>query len=113
LIPDNFISIAGTIGGGFFVGIFIGWALKKIIKLFAIIAGLFLAGLAYLQYQQIASINWVKIEQASGGLVNVIVNATKMIDGNSPAVAELAITNLGIPLTGSMSTGFAIGFVKG
>jgi hypothetical protein len=36
LIPDNFISIAGTVGGGFFVGILIGWALKKIIKLFAV-----------------------------------------------------------------------------
>jgi uncharacterized membrane protein (Fun14 family) len=113
LIADNLISIGGTIGGAFFAGILIGWALKKTIKLFAVIAGLFLTGLAYLQYQHIASINWVKIEQASGELVNVVVNATKMIDGNNPAVAELAITGLGIPLTSGMSVGFTIGFMKG
>jgi uncharacterized membrane protein (Fun14 family) len=36
--------------GGFFVGILIGYALKKVIKIVAIVVGLFLAGLAYLQY---------------------------------------------------------------
>jgi uncharacterized membrane protein (Fun14 family) len=34
-------------GGGFFVGILIGYALKKVIKLLAVIVGLFLAALAY------------------------------------------------------------------
>jgi uncharacterized membrane protein (Fun14 family) len=63
LIPDNFISIAGTIGGGFVAGILTGWAVKKVIKLVAIMAGLFLAGLAYLQYQQIASVNWDRIDR--------------------------------------------------
>ena len=109
--PDY--SAVTTIGVGFFAGILIGWAVKKVIKLFAIITGLFLTGLAYLQYQQIASINWNKIEQASEGVVNTFVNATKMIDSSDPAIAELAITNFGIPLTGSISVGFTIGFMKG
>ena len=73
-----------------------------------------MAGLAYLQYQQIALIHWDKIEQASEGIVNTLVNTTKMVDGsNQPALAELAITNFGIPLTGSISIGFTIGFMKG
>jgi uncharacterized membrane protein (Fun14 family) len=113
MITDNLSSIVTTIGGGFFAGILIGWAVKKVIKLFAITVGLFLAGLAYLQYQQIASINWDKLEQVSEEVVNTFVNATKMIDSSSPAVAELAITNFGIPLTGSISIGFTIGFMKG
>ena len=115
LIPDNFISIASTIGGGFFVGILVGWALKKVVKLFAIIAGLFLAGLAVLQYQQIASVNWDKLEQASGGAINAVVNTTtKMIDGSvHPEMTGLAITEFGIPITSSMSIGFTIGFMKG
>jgi uncharacterized membrane protein (Fun14 family) len=46
MVIDNFGPIATTIGGGFFAGILIGWALKKVIKLAAIMAGLFLAGLA-------------------------------------------------------------------
>jgi len=106
-------SIAATIGG-FFAGILISWAVKKVIKLIAIIAGLFLAGLAYLQYQQIASISWDKIEQVSEEVVNTVVNATtNMVEGGHPEVAELAITNFGIPLTSSISVGFTIGFMKG
>jgi uncharacterized membrane protein (Fun14 family) len=58
---DNFSSTAATMRGGFFVGVLIGYALKKVIKLVAVIFGLFLAGLAYLQYHQIANINWNKL----------------------------------------------------
>ena len=41
---DNIISYAATMEGGFFVGILIGYALKKVIKIVAVIVGLFLAG---------------------------------------------------------------------
>src|SRR5215831_17254285 len=54
-------SITATIGGGFFGGILIGYALKKIVKLVAVVVGLFFAGIAYLQYQQILYINWNKL----------------------------------------------------
>ena len=43
-------------GGGFFAGVLIGYALKKVIKIVAVIVGPFLAGLAYLQYHHIANI---------------------------------------------------------
>jgi uncharacterized membrane protein (Fun14 family) len=46
-IVESFVPNAATMGGGFFVGILIGYALKKVIKLVAVIAGLFLAVLAY------------------------------------------------------------------
>ena len=52
---ESFGPTAATMGGGFFVGILIGYALKKVIKLLAVIVGLFLAGIAYLQYNQIAN----------------------------------------------------------
>ena len=58
-------NLAVTVGGGFLGGIVIGYALKKVIKIVAIIAGFFLAALAYLQYQQIASINWDKLQTIS------------------------------------------------
>jgi uncharacterized membrane protein (Fun14 family) len=54
---------AASLGGGFFVGTLIGYALKKVIKLVAVIVGLFLAGLAYLQYHQIANINWINFSK--------------------------------------------------
>jgi uncharacterized membrane protein (Fun14 family) len=52
---------ASTLGCGSFVGVPIGYALKKVIKIvaiiMAIIIGLFLAGLVvYLQYDQIINV---------------------------------------------------------
>src|SRR5215216_2709780 len=117
---ESFGLTAATMGGGFFGGILIGYVLKKIIKIVAIIAGLFLAGLAYLQYHQIANINWNKLQTLSEGAITTLSNAIIQIPGfgdSSHAAAvttsSLAMTSFGIPLTGSMSAGFTIGFMKG
>jgi uncharacterized membrane protein (Fun14 family) len=116
---DNISSYATTIGGGFFVGILIGYALKKVIKIVAVIVGLFLAALAYLQYHQIANINWNKLQTVSEGAITTLSNAIIQIpgfgDSNHAAAtaSSLAMTSFGIPLTGSMSAGFTIGFMKG
>ena len=116
---DNIGSYSSTVGGGFFVGILIGYALKKVIKLVAIIVGLFLAGLAFLQYHQIANINWNKLQTVSEGAITTLSNAITQIQssGDDHAAAatasSLANTSFGIPLTGSMSAGFIIGFIKG
>ena len=122
-IIDSFGASAATIGGGFFVGVLIGYALKKVIKLFAVIVGLFLAGLAYLQYHQIANINWNKLQAVSEDAITTISNALthipyisngSSIDGHASTTASsLAMTSFGIPLTGSMSAGFTLGFMKG
>jgi uncharacterized membrane protein (Fun14 family) len=109
-------NLAVTIGGGFFGGILIGYALKKIIKIVAIIAGVFLAALAYLQYQQIANINWDKLQPISEDALTTLANATQQIpgfDSNGNVPSELIMTNLGIPLTGSLAIGFTIGFMRG
>jgi uncharacterized membrane protein (Fun14 family) len=45
---DTLASMSATIGGRFFGGLLIGYALKKVIKMLAIVVGLFLAGLALL-----------------------------------------------------------------
>ena len=85
-----------------------GYALKKIVKVIAVVVGLFLAGLAYLQYQQIASFNWDKIEATTSTIANTTTNTF-----NDYSIETLATTNLGIPLASGMSAGFAIGFMKG
>src|SRR5215204_7533776 len=115
---DSFGTSAATMGGGFLIGVLIGYALKKVIKLLAIIVGLFLAGLAYLQYQQIANINWNKLQTVSEGAIITLSNAIIQIQDISSssddhAAASLMMTSFGIPLTGSMSAGFTIGFIKG
>jgi uncharacterized membrane protein (Fun14 family) len=125
-IWDNFLwrqkvvkldeNLAVTIGGGFFGGIFIGYALKKIIKIVAIITGFFLAALAYLQYRQGTSVNWDKLQTISQDTLTTLANATQQIpgfDGNEIVQPELVMTNLGIPLTGSFAIGITIGFMRG
>jgi uncharacterized membrane protein (Fun14 family) len=123
-IVESFGPTAATLGGGFIVGILIGYALKKVIKLLAIIVGLFLSALAYLQHQQIANINWNKLQTVSEGAITTLSNAiiiqipgisTVSGDGSHTAAtaSSLAMSSFGIPLTGSMSAGFTLGFIKG
>ena len=122
-IVETLGPTVATMGGGFFVGVLIGYALKKVIKLLAVIFGLFLAGLAYLQYHQIANINWNKLQQISDAAITTLTNLTMQIPGiNSGSSADsyaaatassLAMTSFGIPFTGSMSAGFTLGFIKG
>jgi uncharacterized membrane protein (Fun14 family) len=117
---ESFAPTAATMGGGFFVGLLIGYAIKKVIKLLAIIVGLFLGILAYLQYHQIANINLNKLQQVSEGALTTLANLTMQIpsissgDGHAAtASSSLAMTSFNTPLTGSMSAGFTIGFMKG
>jgi uncharacterized membrane protein (Fun14 family) len=107
LSTDVITSITATIGGGFAGGVLLGYALKKVVKLLAVMAGLFIAGLAYLQYQQIASFNWNKIE----GTITLLANTTANTF-NDYSIETLGLTYFGIPLTIGMSAGFAIGFMR-
>jgi hypothetical protein len=45
--------------------------------------------------------------------VTTLSNATTQIPGFNISDHTAALSNLGIPLTGSMSMGFAVGFIKG
>jgi uncharacterized membrane protein (Fun14 family) len=109
LSSDIIASISVTVGGGFLGGLLFGYAIKKVVKLIAVISGLFIAGLAYLQYQQIASFDWNRIEVLAS---TAFGNVTAQINNSQEATA-FALSNIGIPLTGSMSAGFAVGFMKG
>jgi uncharacterized membrane protein (Fun14 family) len=86
--------------------------LKKVIKILSIVVGLFLAELAYLQSQEIAGINWGQLQWVSQGTISNLDNVTTQqisnnVEGNDHKGA-IAMANFGIPLTGSMATGFAV-----
>lgn len=101
------LYITTTIGGGLFAGLVTGWALKKVIKVVAVVVGLFLGGLIYFQSHTIININWDKLQS--------ILEVTLSTIGNSITTQEIStiMGNIGIPLTSSISAGFAIGFMKG
>ena len=42
-MTTDLAPFAGTVGGGFFIGLITGYAIKKVIKLAAVIVGVFFA----------------------------------------------------------------------
>ena len=73
----NVEPTADTLGSCFFVGVLT--TLKKVIKIVVVVVGLFLAGLAYLQYHhQIDNINRNKLQTVSEGSITTLFNAVIM-----------------------------------
>jgi uncharacterized membrane protein (Fun14 family) len=133
-IENNIVPLVSTIGFGGIVGFLVGFALKRIMKILAVIAGVFFAALLYLESQHIVNVNWDKLQIISNSILSTITtttNATSTTGGggmgaiqaflgnNSTGAANaiLPITstmaNLGIPLTGSTAIGLTLGFLKG
>jgi uncharacterized membrane protein (Fun14 family) len=117
----NFSPLLTSVGFGGLAGFLIGFVIKKLLKIIAIAAGVFFAVLMYLEQQGMVNINWDKINVAYHGVLSTVTNTSTTASGGiggshtTAAATSLlpAITNLGIPLTGSMATGFAIGIMKG
>ena len=111
ITTTDIAPFAGTVGGGFFLGFIAGYAIKKVIKLAAIIAGLFIAALAYLEYQRIVSVDWNRIQVVSK---NGFVWVTNAITHISDTIGNTySISHVGIPLASSASAGLVLGFAKG
>jgi uncharacterized membrane protein (Fun14 family) len=133
-IENSIMPLLSTIGFGGIVGFLIGFTLKRIMKILAVIAGVFFAALLYLESQHIVNVNWDKLQIISNSILSTIATTTtnattttgggvgpiQSILGNNSTAAASAIlpitstmANLGIPLTGSTVMGFAIGIMKG
>jgi uncharacterized membrane protein (Fun14 family) len=91
---DSISSVGTVVGSGFFGGLLLGYAFKKVVKLIAVIAGLFISGLAYLQYQQLATFKWDSIEGTITSLANTTASTFNEYD-----IETVGLTNFGIPLT--------------
>jgi uncharacterized membrane protein (Fun14 family) len=50
-------------GGGFLFGAVAGYAIKKVMKIAAVIVGLFVAGLAFLSYKGWIDVKWTTMER--------------------------------------------------
>jgi uncharacterized membrane protein (Fun14 family) len=103
----------GSVGGGFVAGALVGYAVKKVIKLAAVIVGLFIAALAYLQYQEIIHVDWAKFQAVSQSGLTTVANTVMNISNNFGASHTAATFYDLIPLTSSASAGFMLGMMKG
>jgi uncharacterized membrane protein (Fun14 family) len=100
------IPTISSIGGGFFIGIILGYFLKKIIKILMFVGGGIVALLLYLQQQQIISVNIQKLEDSSTFILTSVVSSfDKMTQFGD-------ISSLGIPLTASIAAGFTVALAK-
>jgi uncharacterized membrane protein (Fun14 family) len=111
IIATDLAPFAGTVGGGFFIGLMTGYAIKKVVKLAAVIVGLFIAGLAYLEYQRILAVDWHKVQAISQNGIDWVADALTHV--SSTIGASHPLSNIGIPLVSSVSAGFAVGLVRG
>jgi uncharacterized membrane protein (Fun14 family) len=68
-IESSVMPFVSTVGFGGIVGFLVGLAIKYVIKMLAIVAGLFFAALAYLQSQGILNINWDKLQTMSQSIL--------------------------------------------
>ena len=101
-----------SVSSGGIAGFLIGYAIKKGIKIIMTIAGLFLAGLAYLNYQGLISVDWANLASASNkALTDFSSNAGYVSAVDSQVIPTLM--NFGVPLTGSFAAGFVLGCIKG
>jgi uncharacterized membrane protein (Fun14 family) len=105
-------------GGGFLFGAVAGYALRKVMKIAAVIIGLFVSALAYLSYKGLIDVKWVAMENvtrsalmnASGQVVHALNNTATQFAAHPSAVSVS-----GLPITAMVGflSGVLMGFKKG
>jgi uncharacterized membrane protein (Fun14 family) len=105
-------------GGGFLFGAVAGYAIKKVMKIAAVVIGLFVVGLAYLSYRGWVDVKWAAMEDASRSTLTnaseqiahaLNTTATQFASHPSPVAAS------GLPIAAMFGfvPGLIIGFKKG
>jgi uncharacterized membrane protein (Fun14 family) len=103
---DSLIPVTTSVGGGFFIGLVLGYFVKKIVKILMFVAGGIVGLLLYLQQQQIISVNIVKLETSSTAILTSLASTfDKMTQVGD-------FTSIGIPLTASIAAGFTVALAK-
>lgn len=90
-------------GTGGILGFVVGYAVKKVTKILAVIAGLLALALLYLGFQGIINVNYDKLSQMVEGFTGNLGQASSFL---TPLIANL-------PFAGSFAVGAAIGLKVG
>ena len=101
-------------GGGFLFGAVAGYAIKKVMKIAAVVIGLFVAGLAYLSYRGWVDVKWVAMEDASRStLTNASEQVVHALNNTATQFAShpSAVAASGLPIAATF--GFVPGVITG
>jgi uncharacterized membrane protein (Fun14 family) len=97
-------------GGGFLFGAVAGYAIKKVMKIAAVVIGLFVAGLAYLSYRGWVDVQWAAMENASR---STLANATEQIVNALNNTATQFASHPSVVTASGLPMAAAFGFVPG
>jgi uncharacterized membrane protein (Fun14 family) len=105
-------------GGGFLFGTVAGYAIKKVMKIAAIVIGLFVVGIAYLSYKAWVDVKWAAMENASRStLTNASEQVVHALNNTATQFAShpSAVAASGLPVAAAFGfvPGLMMGFRKG
>jgi uncharacterized membrane protein (Fun14 family) len=104
-------------GGGFLFGVVAGYAIKKVMKIAAVVVGLFVAGLAFLSYKGWIDVRWTEMENATRStLADVTTQALHTLnDTVSQFATHSSIAASGLPIAAGIGfvPGLIFGFKRG
>jgi len=92
------------LGFGGLAGFAIGYAIKKLLKLVIILIGIFLLGMAYLDYVDFIEVHYEKLAEAFRQLAERLLSEGGFLPG---------LLSANLPAMGGFVVGFALGFKKG
>jgi uncharacterized membrane protein (Fun14 family) len=111
LSVEDFLFSAG---GGFLFGAVAGYAIKKIMKIAAVVIGLFVAALAYLSYRGWVDVKWAAMEDASRStLTNVSEQVVNALNNTATQFASHPSTVAASGLPVAAMFGFVPGLITG
>ena len=108
---EDFLFSAGD---GFLFGAVTGYAIKKIMKIAAVVIGLFVAGLAYLSYRGWVDVKWAAMEDASRStLTNASEQVVSVLNDTATQFTSHPSTVAGSGLPVAAVFGFVPGLITG
>jgi uncharacterized membrane protein (Fun14 family) len=112
---SSLASTATSVGFGGITGFLIGYAIKKVVRVMLVIVGLVFVAFMFLEYQKIITVNWNKIQSGTMAALGNATSGQLLAHSGIPGTDHIAstMTNFGIPLSGSLTAGLVLGFMRG
>src|ERR671923_2626548 len=102
-------SLATPLGIGGLAGFFIGYAIRKVIKLIFVLAGLGLAFVLFLQSKGILNVDYQKLDafaqNVTSSIVNTTMSTTTVATHNTIPGASIIHSILSVPMVGGAAFG--------